>query len=93
MTPSHLTIILNGQFKGLRIGYIEYLSRFSHSFSVSVIMEITYGHRIVSDDDPYIKIAEGVNHISTQSGTPGMTPVDIFPLRKLSKFFYPQYES
>lgn len=56
-------------------------------------MEITYGHRIVSDDDPYIKIAEGVNHISTQSGTPGMTPVDIFPLRKLSKFFYPQYES
>ena len=50
-------------------------------------MEITYGHRIVSDDDPYIEIAEGVNHISTQSGTPGMTPVDVIPLRESSLLY------
>lgn len=46
-------------------------------------MEITYGHRIQSDDDPYIEIAEGVNYIGTQSGIPGMSPVDVFPFRKL----------
>lgn len=45
-------------------------------------MEITYGHRIMSDDDPYIEIAQGVNQIVADAGNPGMTPVDLLPFRK-----------
>lgn len=44
-------------------------------------MYVAYGHRIVSNDDPYLKIAEDVNHLATHSGPIGGTPVDMFPFR------------
>ncbi|KAG5651044.1 hypothetical protein H0H81_010078 [Sphagnurus paluster] len=51
-------------------------------YSAAIIIEIAYGHRILTDNDPYVKIAEDVCHASAHSGPPGGTPVDIFPFRK-----------
>ncbi|GLB38520.1 putative cytochrome p450 [Lyophyllum shimeji] len=57
-------------------------------FSTAVIVEIAYGHQIVSDDDPYVKIAEDVCEATANSGPPGGTPVDIFPfLRHFPSWF------
>lgn len=57
-------------------------------FSTAVIVEIAYGHRIVSDDDPYVKIAEDVCVATANSGPPGGTPVDMFPfLRHFPSWF------
>lgn len=44
-------------------------------------MEITYGHRVASDDDPYMGIGEELTKITLGAGNPGTTPVDIFPIR------------
>ncbi|KAL4247551.1 cytochrome P450 monooxygenase [Abortiporus biennis] len=57
-------------------------------YATSVIMEIAYGHEIVSDDDPYLQIAKEVNNVVTGAGDPGATPPDLFPiLKKLPPWF------
>ncbi|KAI0796042.1 cytochrome P450 [Abortiporus biennis] len=57
-------------------------------WATSVIMEIAYGRRITSDDDPYIKIAEDINDAITAAGDPGAAPPDLFPiLKKLPAWF------
>ncbi|KAG5643658.1 hypothetical protein DXG03_000538 [Asterophora parasitica] len=48
-------------------------------FSTAVIMELTYGHRVKSDDDPYLKYTKEVNKVMHNSGSPGSTPVDLVP--------------
>ncbi|EKM54608.1 uncharacterized protein PHACADRAFT_197041 [Phanerochaete carnosa HHB-10118-sp] len=55
-------------------------------FSTAVIMEIAYGHRVVSDDDPYIGIAGEINDILTEAGD--FPLVDFFPaLRHIPAWF------
>jgi hypothetical protein len=44
-------------------------------------MKIGYGYQILSDDDEYIKIAEGSSLAVAGSGLPGMTPPDLLPIR------------
>ncbi|EKM54589.1 uncharacterized protein PHACADRAFT_146690 [Phanerochaete carnosa HHB-10118-sp] len=56
-------------------------------FSAAVIMEITYGHKVTSDDDPYINIAEGMARILTEAGHT-LSIIDFFPwLRYLPSWF------
>ncbi|EKM54591.1 uncharacterized protein PHACADRAFT_210387 [Phanerochaete carnosa HHB-10118-sp] len=56
-------------------------------FSAAVIMEITYGHRVSSDDDPYIGMAEGMSRIIVESGH-SLSIIDFFPsLRYLPSWF------
>ncbi|KAJ6463126.1 cytochrome P450 [Mycena vitilis] len=48
-------------------------------FAVGIITQIVAGHRIVSDDDPYLHISHNIREVTTQSGTPGSSPIDFFP--------------
>ena len=47
-------------------------------------MQVTYGHQITSDEDPYIDIAEKTSFALSNAGPPGNTPVDFFPFREYS---------
>ncbi|KAL0578131.1 hypothetical protein V5O48_003874 [Marasmius crinis-equi] len=48
-------------------------------YTVSIVMRTSYGHRIRSDDDEFMKIADGIGVAMHKSGPPGNTPIDIFP--------------
>ena len=52
-------------------------------------MKIAYGHQIVSDDDEYVKIADGFASALVGSGVPGMTPPDVMPIRALCALLVP----
>ncbi|KAF8063986.1 cytochrome P450 [Lyophyllum atratum] len=58
-------------------------------FATAIVVEIAYGHQIVSDDDPYVKIAEDVCFATVNSGPPGGTPVDIFPFLRYFPSWFP----
>jgi hypothetical protein len=51
-------------------------------------MKIAYGYQIISDDDEYIRIAENISIATNRSGTPGMTPPDLLPIRA----FFPEMD-
>jgi hypothetical protein len=50
-------------------------------YSTTIIIEVVYGHRIVTDNDPYLKIANDVLHYAIPSASVrGGSAVDIFPI-------------
>ncbi|GLB38523.1 putative cytochrome p450 [Lyophyllum shimeji] len=58
-------------------------------YSTAIIVEVAYGHQIVSTDDAYVKIAEGCSPAAAASGPPGGTPVDLFPILKHLPSWFP----
>lgn len=44
----------------------------------AIIMMVTYGHEVRTDDDPFIKLAEDVRRHSEE--TPGAALVDTLPI-------------
>ncbi|KXN91602.1 O-methylsterigmatocystin oxidoreductase [Leucoagaricus sp. SymC.cos] len=58
-------------------------------YSTSIIMRITYGHEIVSDNDHYMKIAEDSGYALTHCGPAGATPVDLFPILQYFPSWFP----
>ncbi|KAG6832009.1 hypothetical protein H0H92_006045 [Tricholoma furcatifolium] len=58
-------------------------------FSTAVVVEISYGHQIISNDDPYFEIAEECGKIAADSGPPGATPVDLFPILRHFPSWFP----
>lgn len=58
-------------------------------FSTSIIISITYGHEILSDDDPYVQLAAENRYVITHCGTPGGTPVDLFPILQYLPSWFP----
>ncbi|ESK94311.1 cytochrome p450 [Moniliophthora roreri MCA 2997] len=56
--------------------------RFAHHlnrFSAAVILRVSYGQRIETDDDPFLEMAEDVSRAVNNAGPPGNTLVDFFP--------------
>ncbi|KAI0819811.1 cytochrome P450 [Trametes gibbosa] len=53
-----------------------------HRWAVGTIMEITYGHRIHSLDDEYVKLARDATVETVLAGSPGSMLVDFFPILK-----------
>ncbi|KAM5537299.1 hypothetical protein V8D89_009029 [Ganoderma adspersum] len=51
-------------------------------WSTGMIMEITYGHRIDSLEDPYVKLAYEATSATVLAGSPGSMLVDFFPVLK-----------
>lgn len=51
-------------------------------FSMSVIIEIAYGHKIRSSDDWYLGVARDASLALFETGTPGSTLIDAFPARE-----------
>ncbi|CAL1697455.1 unnamed protein product [Somion occarium] len=58
-------------------------------FSASVIMEICYGHRVTSDHDKFIHIAERAATATVTAGSAGSMLVDFFPILKLLPTWMP----
>lgn len=58
-------------------------SSFSIRFATGLITQIVAGHKIESDDDPYLRIAKaGLESMSRAGGAPGGSAVDFFPFRE-----------
>ncbi|KAK7041484.1 hypothetical protein VNI00_009352 [Paramarasmius palmivorus] len=56
--------------------------KFAHHlnrFSAAVILRVSYGQRITTDEDPFLEMAEDVSRAVNNAGPPGNTPVDFFP--------------
>ncbi|GLB38581.1 LOW QUALITY PROTEIN: putative cytochrome p450 [Lyophyllum shimeji] len=49
-------------------------------FTSAIIIDICYGHQVVSDDDTYHRLAEEACLAANECGPPGATPVDLFPI-------------
>ncbi|KAL0571956.1 hypothetical protein V5O48_010008 [Marasmius crinis-equi] len=57
-------------------------------FTTTIITSATYGHRITTDDDQFLKIGSALEAVILHAGAVGSTPVDFFPwLRHLPKWF------
>ncbi|KAJ6472477.1 cytochrome P450 [Mycena sanguinolenta] len=54
--------------------------KFMDRFATSIIAQIVAGHRISSDDDPYVQISNGIYETFAKTGPPGSSPLDFFPL-------------
>ncbi len=44
------------------------------------IIEVTFGHEVLSDDDYFLKMANNVNDILGGAGVPGTSVLDVFPV-------------
>ncbi|KAL0574364.1 hypothetical protein V5O48_007587 [Marasmius crinis-equi] len=53
----------------------NYLAR----FAASVILRVSYGQKIESDSDPFLKMVHDVTEAVNSGGSPGNTVVDFFP--------------
>ncbi|KAJ7138815.1 cytochrome P450 [Mycena filopes] len=58
-------------------------------FTTSVITRITAGHRIVSDEDPYVQLTKGVYEALSRTGPPGGSAVDLFPFLQHFPSWFP----
>lgn len=53
-----------------------------------MMMEIAYGHRVVSDDDTYLRLVDEAIRVILDSGNIGLSIVDVFPFC-VSRLFSP----
>ncbi|KAJ6472466.1 cytochrome P450 [Mycena sanguinolenta] len=56
--------------------YEKFMSR----FATGIITQIVAGHRITSDDDPYLQLSQKVYDSFAKMGPPGNSPIDFFPV-------------
>src|ERR1700722_2752448 len=61
---------------------------FVSSLSTAIIMRVSYGHRVVSDDDEFLRLANDHDDAINNCGPPGSTPVDFFPFCKQLSFYH-----
>ena len=60
------------------------LSEMLIRYTASVLLQLTYGHRVISTaDDQYVHLSEIALNGTVESGTPGLMPVDLFPVCQL----------
>ncbi|KAH8107960.1 cytochrome P450 monooxygenase [Cristinia sonorae] len=59
------------------------------TFSASMLMEITYGHRVANDDDFYVRVADRAIEATAKGGGMGSTLVDFFPILKYYPLWLP----
>ncbi|KAJ7882044.1 cytochrome P450 [Mycena olivaceomarginata] len=56
---------------------------------VSIITQIVAGHRITSEDDPYLRMSDIVSKAMSKTGPPGGRPIDFFPLLQHFPAWFP----
>ncbi|KAH6912002.1 cytochrome P450 [Coprinopsis sp. MPI-PUGE-AT-0042] len=54
----------------------------SELYAASTILQITYGHEVVSAEDRFVQLAERATTLTIESGSPAATLVDFFPVMK-----------
>lgn len=65
------------------------LNSFLKRLTASIITRVGYGHKITSDDDPYVHITSSAQDTLGNSGSPGATPVDFLPILKYFPSWFP----
>ncbi|KAI5121128.1 hypothetical protein M0805_002800 [Coniferiporia weirii] len=50
-----------------------------HKLVAGMIVLMVYGHEVVSEDDPYIKLVDQASKMTISSGSPGATLIDFIP--------------
>ncbi|KAJ7058076.1 cytochrome P450 [Mycena amicta] len=68
--------LVNNLFDSDPADYQTYLSR----FATGIITQIVAGHKIESNDDPYIRISKMVLESFDEAGPPGRSIIDLFPV-------------
>ncbi|RDB17679.1 hypothetical protein Hypma_001255 [Hypsizygus marmoreus] len=58
-------------------------------FSTAIIMQVSFGHQVNSDDDIYVKIAQESGDIVNNAGPSGSTPIDFFPFLQYFPTWFP----
>ncbi|KAF7320601.1 Cytochrome P450 [Mycena chlorophos] len=58
-------------------------------FSTGILSRITTGHEILLPDDPYMTFSNTMLEIFSGTGSPGETPVDLFPILKHLPSWFP----
>ncbi|RGP73506.1 hypothetical protein FSPOR_2088 [Fusarium sporotrichioides] len=51
-------------------------------FAVAVVLQVSYGTEVPSDDDPYIRIANDAMYATSNGGVPANSVVDLVPFGK-----------
>ncbi|RBR06433.1 uncharacterized protein FIESC28_11056 [Fusarium coffeatum] len=49
-------------------------------FAVAIVLQVSYGTKVTSDDDPYIRIANDAMYATGNGGVPANSVVDLVPL-------------
>ncbi|KAF8182492.1 cytochrome P450 [Mycena galopus ATCC 62051] len=63
-------------------------SHIHRRFTTSVLVQVVAGHKINSNDDPYLELSKMVYQVFSVTGPPGGTPIDFFPpLRYFPSWF------
>ncbi|KAJ7344033.1 cytochrome P450 [Mycena albidolilacea] len=58
-------------------------------FATGTISQIVAGHRITSNDDPYLHMSHMIVEAMSKTGTPGGSPVDFFPILQHFPSWFP----
>ncbi|KAF7326503.1 O-methylsterigmatocystin oxidoreductase [Mycena venus] len=58
-------------------------------FATGIITQIVAGHRITSDDDPYLRMSNMIYEAMSKTGPPGSSPIDFFPLLQHFPLWFP----
>ena len=61
---------------------------FNIRFAAGMIMRVTYGHKVKSNDDKFVRLGDEASEMTVQSGGYGAMLVDFFPLRTSVQFLY-----
>lgn len=66
----------------------EYLENLRH-YTGHIILKRTYGHTVVDEKDPYIRLVEAASQSTSEAAVPGAFLVDIFPSMKYIPEWFP----
>ncbi|KAJ6535175.1 cytochrome P450 [Mycena capillaripes] len=61
----------------------------TEKFAISILVHVVAGHKIDSDDDPYLELSKMVYQVFSVTGPPGGTPIDFFPLLRYFPSWFP----
>ncbi|KAF7337414.1 Cytochrome P450 [Mycena sanguinolenta] len=67
----------------------EQYERFMSRFVTGIITQIVAGHRITSDDDPYLRISHSIYETMAKTGPPGGSLIDFLPLLQHFPSWFP----
>lgn len=66
----------------------EYLENLRH-YTGHIILKRTYGHTVVDEKDPYIRLVEAASQSTSEAAVPGAFLVDLFPSMKYIPEWFP----
>ncbi|KAF7342873.1 O-methylsterigmatocystin oxidoreductase [Mycena sanguinolenta] len=67
----------------------EQYEKLMRRFVIGIITQIVAGHRVTSENDPYIRISEMVHENLSKTGPPGSSPLDFFPILQHFPSWFP----